>query len=486
MTSYQYLQALAGVIAQRRFKSIEVFNEPAEGTATKSYTLYKLALDPAVKSKDAMAALYAPPSKASHTSKVFANLVDRTVNRLENLLLLTDPAMNSGDPTYRTQVQAVRSLVIGMFLAQSGLAEGAHFHLRKGLRSRDTIPAEWQGLCISALRYLVLYHSQVGSRPKSRVYADELATCLKLVQEETMLRSQHDALYAAVRASNARTHESLMVWHAFLKSCSRAVRRPRETWFMASVSRMKLTAYQAIGDFQAMLGELRTSPLPRAEVDLMTAVTCLELGMLNDARKHALSARAVYKPGSSNWLTCTDVAIRSQMLSGNIDDVAELIADLRRFPRLTAQASELDAWLGMIEAYRQSYGQLKSHPSPRRGRPTKRYQLFKAQLKDTSTTRQVYISLSVWQLIDARAQRNADVFDQTLRNMLRYVRRRPDLRKGHRYGAFVEFINQHRSTKPSARELRQFKQALRALGTIYSSGEIIAYEILAELLTARK
>ncbi len=248
---------------------------------------------------------------------------------------------------------------------------------------------------------------------------------------------------------------------------------------------MRLTAYQVIGDFEAMLVELRSSPLPPAEVDLMTAVTSMELGKLNEAKKHALSARTVFKPGSSNWLTCTDVAIRSQMLSGNVEHAAGLVADIRRFPRLTSQVSELDAWLGMVEAYCRSHEQLKTRPSPRRGRPTKQSQWFKTQLKDTSTTRQVYVSLSVWQLIDAKAQQDDELFEQTIHTMLRYVRRRPNLRDRHRYGVFVEFVHRHRFTRPTTRELRQFKLTLQSFGTVYSSGEIISYEILAEMLTAR-
>ncbi len=485
MTSYQYLQALARVIAQRRFKTIEVFNEPAEGMTTKSYTLYKLAQDPAITSKDAIAALYDTPSGDSRHDKAFTNLIDRTVNRLENLLLLTDHSSSTGDKKHRLQLQAVRSLVIGMFLAQGGLAEGAHFHLRKGIRHGDTIPAEWQGLCISALRYLVLYHSQFGSRSKAMVYTDVLGKCLKAVHMEAMLRTQHDTLYAAVRASNARNHEVRVKWSSFLKSCSKALQHHREPWFRVSVSRMRLTAYQVIGDFEAMLVELRSSPLPPAEVDLMTAVTSMELGKLNEAKKHALSARTVFKPGSSNWLTCTDVAIRSQMLSGNVEHAAGLVADIRRFPRLTSQVSELDAWLGMVEAYCRSHEQLKTRPSPRRGRPTKQSQWFKTQLKDTSTTRQVYVSLSVWQLIDAKAQQDDELFEQTIHTMLRYVRRRPNLRDRHRYGVFVEFVHRHRFTRPTTRELRQFKLTLQSFGTVYSSGEIISYEILAEMLTAR-
>ncbi len=96
-------------------------------------------------------------------------------------------------------------------------------------------------------------------------------------------------------------------------------------------------------------------PLPRVEVDLMTAVTNLELGNLVDARKHAIAARAEYKPGTTNWLTCTDVAIRSHMLSGNIKEALELIAELRHYPKLYANEIELDAWLGMIEAFCKSY-----------------------------------------------------------------------------------------------------------------------------------
>jgi hypothetical protein len=485
MTTYEYLRALTGIVAQRRFKTIEVFNEPTGGRATKSYTLYKLAQDPAITSKDAMASLYSAHEGDSRHDKAFTNLIDRTVNRLENLLLLTDPSSSLGDKTFRSQLQAVRSLVIGMYLAQSGLADGAHFHLRKGIRHRDIIPAEWQGLCISALRHLVLYHSQFGSRSKAMVYANELEKCLKAVHMEAMLRSQHDTLYATVRASNSRSQEVRIKWHTFLQSCSRVHQHHRVPWFRVSVSRMRLTAYQVIGDFEAMLGELKSSPLPRAEVDLMTAVTSLELGLLTDAKKHALSARTVYKPGSSNWLTCTDVAIRSQMLSGHIEHATELVADIRRYPRLYSQVNELDAWLGMVEAYCRSFQQLLSHPTPRRGRPTKQYQHFKSQLRETSTTRQTYISLSVWQLIDARAQQDEDLFEQTIGNMLRYVRRRQDLRTKHRFGVFVEFVHKHRFTRPSTRELRQLKLTLQSFSTVYSGGEIISYETLGEMLTAR-
>jgi hypothetical protein len=233
-----------------------------------------------------------------------------------------------------------------------------------------------------------------------------------------------------------------------------------------------------------MLVELKTSPLPRVEVDLMTAVTNLELGNLVDARKHAIAARTEYKPGTTNWLTCTDVAIRSHMLSGNIKEALELIAELRHYPKLYANEIELDAWLGMIEAYCKSYQQLHStNRAPRRGRPVERYQRFKTQLRNTSTTRQAYISLSVWQLIDARAQLDEELFEQTILNMLRYVRRRKALHKQHRLGVFVEFIYRHRYSKPTVNELQQFKQDLKALGTVYSNGEIISYEILGKVLT---
>jgi len=66
MTSFTYLQALVVVIAQRRFKSIEVFNESLEDKATKSYTLYKLAMDPTMTTSRAIEELYGRVSVLQH------------------------------------------------------------------------------------------------------------------------------------------------------------------------------------------------------------------------------------------------------------------------------------------------------------------------------------------------------------------------------------------------------------------------------------
>jgi hypothetical protein len=378
----------------------------------------------------------------------------------------------------------VRSLVTGLFLAHESLPVGATFHLKKGLKSSDIIPAGWQGLCSSALRYLIVYNSQFGSRSLSEKYARQLKQLLSAMQTEAALRSEHDVLYAAARGSSLRNDNIRSQWLALEESCSSALKLYHEKWVRVSLSSIRLTALQASGQYEKMLVELKSSPLPRAEVDLMTAVTNLELGFLIDARKHAIAARTEYKPATSNWLTCTDVAIRSHMLSGNIEEASQLISDLRLYPRLYANEIELEAWLGMIEAYCKSYQQMNSTKrAPRRGRPTVRYQRFKTQLRNTSTTRQVYISLSVWQLIDARAQLDEDLFEQTILNMLRYVRRRQDLRKRHRFGVFVEFMYRHRFSKPKVKELQQFKQELKALGNVYSNGEIISYEILGRVLT---
>ena len=435
-------------------------------------------------SKQASTSLFNKPAYSASTEKQFANLVDRTVNRLEKLLLLTDPALYSEDGTHRIQLGAVRSLVTGLFLAHESLPVGATFHLKKGLKSSDIIPAGWQGLCSSALRYLIVYNSQSGSRSLSEKYARQLDQLLAAMQTEAALRSEHDVLYATARGSSLRNDKIRSQWLALNKSCSRALKLYHAKWVQVSLSSIRLTALQATGQYEKMLVELKSSPLPRAEVNLMTAVTNLELGHLIDAGKHALAARSDYKPGTSNWLTSSDVAIRSYMLSGNIEEALDLIVQLRHYPKLYTNEIELDAWLGMLEAYCKSYQQMHtSKRAPRRGRPPERHQRFKTQLRNTSTTRQVYISLSVWQLIDAKAQMHEDLFEQTILNMLRYVRRRKDLRKRHRFGVFVEFIYRHRFGKPTVKELQQFRQDLKALGTVYSNGEIIAYEILAKVLT---
>jgi hypothetical protein len=478
-----YLQSLAGIIAQRRFKTIEVFNESTEEKATKSYKLYKLAMEPGMTSSKAIEVLYGAQSNAAGKSKLFANLVDRTVDRLENLLLLTDPSLYSDDVSYQKQVQSVRSLVTGLYLAQNGLSVGAVFHLRKGLQRADTIPAEWQGICVSALRYLAVYNSLYGSRSKSEEYASQLQQLLSAMQVEFELRSRHDILCATARRSTMQSEADRRQWLNIEQSCSKVLTEHQAPWFKVSIARIKTTALQATGQYERMLSELRSSPLPRVEVRLMSAVTSLELGLLDDAIKYATLARDEYKKGSANWLTCTDVAMRSHMLSGNVDQAALLASDIRRYPRLYDRDNELEAWIGMLEAYCQSYRQLRQQQPPRRGRPVQRYQHFKAQLRNSSTTRQVYISLSVWQLIDARAQQDGPLYEQTLNSMVRYVRRRQDLRNGSRFGVFVEFLFKHRFTSPTASELKNYMQALQEFGTKYSHGEIISYEILGRGLT---
>jgi hypothetical protein len=484
MKLFMYLQALARTIAQRRFKTIEVFNESAESKTTKSYALYKLAMDPTMTSKKAMAELYGQRSGKGSQDKLFSNLVERTVHRLENLLLLTDPSLYSDDESYHTHVKAVRSLVTGLFLAQNGLIVGALSHLKKGLKQREMIPAEWQGLCVAALRYLILYNSQFGSRSKTEEYSRKQNNLLIAIQVESDLRVRHDILYASARGSSLRNHANRTQWHVLHKACARALAQHNEHWFAVSLARISITALQATGQYEKMLTELAASPLPRVEINLYTAVTCLELGHLSNAIKHAVAAHDEYKPGSANWLTCINVAMRGHMLTGNVDQALVLAEEIRQYPRLYERDTALDAWIGMIEAYCHSYRQMRLHGPRRRGRPTQRYQRFKAQLRDSATSRQVYITSSVWQLIDARAQHQDELYEQTLMNMLRYVRRRKDLRNHHRFGVFVEFLFKHRYCAPTEAQLVKYTNDLKSIGNKFSNGEIISYEILGRVLTS--
>ncbi|MBU3700080.1 MAG: hypothetical protein FGM33_08750 [Candidatus Kapabacteria bacterium] len=306
---------------------------------------------------------------------------------------------------------------------------------------------------------------------------------LSAMQMESEVRSRHDLLYAAARGSSLQSDAIRSQWKELEKACEKSLAHRREPWLKISLARILITALQATGQYEKMLVELKSCPLPRVEANLYTAVTSLELGLLGNAIKHAHAARDEYKPGSSNWLVCTDVAIRGHLLSGNADSSLLLAAEIRRHPRLAERNTELESWIAMLEAYCNSFRQLTLQQPPRRGRPTHTYLRLRAQLRDASTTRQVYISLNIWQLIDTKAQQDHPLYEQTLQNLLRYVRRRSNLRDRDRLGVFVEFIFTHRYTPPSANEMATFKRQLKALGSTYSRGEVISYEILGRVLT---
>jgi hypothetical protein len=483
MTQYLYLQSLASAVSQRRFKSIEVFNEQDNAKSSKAYKLYKLALDPSVSSHQAYAALYAGRKGNAHEDLAFERLLQRTIGRLENLLLLSDPKLNSKDELIRANIQAVRWIVSGLYLAQHGLREGAAYNLKRGLRYSDTIPAEWQDLCTAALRHLVLNHSMAGSKSAASRYAKHLIAQVAATSEEAVLRAQHDVLYAGLRRSSIPTEAANNAWLQLDESLTSLTQRFPQTWIKVSAFRMRQTVLQVTGQHERMLLELKTAPLPESERHLMSAVSSLALGRLSHANKHALSARIAYREGTTNWLVCTDVAIRSCLLSGTVDQAITLTKELRKYPKALAHGSVMEARLSLLEVYCTSFHQLLTNAPVRRGRPTGQNRRLKAQMNDASIEQHLYISLHVWQLIDAKAQHDDIEYDRILCNMLQYVRRRSNLRANHRFGLFVEFLFHNRAEAPSKKELQSFVRQIRSLDTTYSTGEIISYEILGDVLT---
>ncbi len=485
MTLYHYLQSLARTVSKRRPKRIEVFNENELDKSSKIYQLYKLALDPNVSSQQAHAELYSGKSVSAHADLAFERLLQRAAERLENLLLLSDPKLISRDEATRANIQAIRWLTAGLYLAQHEIKDGAIYNLKRGLKSSDTIPAQWQGLCSAALRQMVLHHSMTGSRSSANHYAKHLTEQVAAVAEESTLRARHDVLFADLRRTRLQTSMSENSWMELDESLTILCQRFPQTWIKTSAFRMRQTVLQVTGQHNRMLLELKTAPLPQSERHLMTAVSSLAVGRTSDAIKHALSARTYYRQGSPNWLVCSDIAIRGYLLKGIPDRAISLGQEVRRYHKLLAHDSVLDARLTLLEEYSKSFQQLISNAPIRRGRPTVQNKRLKTQLNNASIEQHLYISLHVWQLIDRKAQQDEIEYDRILFNMLQYVRRRRSLRNNHRFGVFVEFLHRHRASQPNQKHLQAFKRELRSLGTKYSTGEIIAYEILGDILTKR-
>jgi hypothetical protein len=486
MTLYLYLQSLARTVSKRRPKRIEVFNEQEFDKSSKIYQLYRLALDPSVSSQQAHAELYSGRRVSAHADLTFERLLQRTAERLENLLLLSDPKLISKDEATRANIQAIRWITTGLHLAQHELKDGAVYNLKRGLKSIDTIPAQWQGLCTAALRQMVLHHSMTGSRSSANHYAKQLTEQVAAVAEEASLRARHDVLFADLRRTSLQTVMSEKSWMELDESLTILCQRFSQTWIKTSAFRMRQTVLQVTGQHDRMLLELKTAPLPQSERHLMTAVSSLAVGRISDATKHSLSARTAYREGSPNWLVCTDIAIRGYLMKGIPDRAITLGQELRRYHKMLAHDSVLDARLSLIEEYGKSFQQLISNAPVRRGRPTVQNKRLKTQLNDASIEQHLYISLHVWQLIDMKAQHDDIEYDRILFNMLQFVRRRRSLRNNHRFGIFIEFLYRHRASQPNQRHLQAYKRELRSLGTKYSTGEIIAYEILGEVLTREK
>ncbi|MFN5378935.1 MAG: hypothetical protein ACK5BQ_09235, partial [Ignavibacteria bacterium] len=135
-------------------------------------------------------------SNSIRSVAAFNRLLHRTINRLENLVFFVDPVRFSDEPVVVQQVSAVRSLVVGLYLAQLSVTDGAVFHIQKGLRSISIIPAASQGYCVAALRYMLFHVSAYGPKHRAKEYHEQLQKTTDALHLETSLRAQHDLLHA--------------------------------------------------------------------------------------------------------------------------------------------------------------------------------------------------------------------------------------------------------------------------------------------------
>jgi hypothetical protein len=482
MSTFKYLVALAHGINQRRYKQIEVFNEEDSSRSTKTYQLYQLALQPGITAEMACTNLFGPSEKASHSRLAFNRLLQRTITRLENLVLLTDPERYSNDPEYVQHVAAVRSIVTGLYLAQNSIDSGALFHLRKGLKYHAIIPSFWQGYCVAGLRYMVFYHTLHGPLRTASIYHEILLACVQAVQLETILHSQHDFLIASLQREGTLTHRSEQQWQQLVESCKSALREKRLPWFEQSIARITNTALQALGQYAELLQQQRNSPLPKREVLIASAIAYIALGNEQKASVCAFQARPLFAAGTVNWYICTNIAVRSHLLQADATRASTLLLEARSQKRMGVNSGLQEIKRKMLEAYCDSLQHVICKSPPRRGRPLQRTRDLLNEIRDTSTARHYHVALHIWLLVESIAQHKLEQYEETLLRLRRSIQRSKNLRSESRLVTFVEFLYQSMRNPPTQQDLRKYSKRLESLSLVYSENEIVRFEILGKLL----
>lgn len=482
MSSFKYLQALAHTIHQTRFKTIEVFDESNSEFNTKTFQLYRLALDPAMTSILARERLLTSSSNGIRSVAAFNRLLHRTINRLENLVFFVDPVRFSDEPVVVQQVSAVRSLVVGLYLSQLSVTDGAVFHIQKGLRSISIIPAASQGYCVAALRYMLFHVSAYGPKHRAKEYHEQLQKTTDALHLETTLRAQHDLLYAQLYTGSIITMHVRLQWDELYQDCMDALTKCAMPWFVESISRIVVSCLQATERYQELIKQLRSSPLPKREVLLQTAICYMAQSNVNKAADKALRARDLFAQGTRNWFVATDIATRALLLQAKTETASIILREKRAFPSVLANDSHLIIGHKLIEAYCLSLENLRHGGGPRRGRPPELVRSMLETIRSGSLARHYFIAAQVWVLIESMAQRNQIQYDETLVTLWRFLQRRKQLRDNSRLSVFVNYLYKHRNQPPTNAAQREYRQQLAELPGAFTDSELVRYEILGDLL----
>ena len=482
MSTFRYLQALASAIQQTRFTSIELFEEGNTSTATKTFQMYKLALDPEMTSAEARERLSQDSRSGIQSVDSFNRLMQRTINRLENLVFFVDPERFSRDPVVVQQFSAVRSIVVGLYLAQHSIHDGAVFHIRKGLHSRNSIPAAWQGYCLAALRHMVLHVALHGPAYKAKTYHEQLVQTNDAVHLETTLRGQHDLLYAQFYTVGSLTPHTIQQWDELYEACLHALKAFRMPWFLESISRIIVTALQANQRYDELIMHLRRSPLPQREVILQTAVCYMAQNNVQQAADFAMRARELYSQKSRNWFLASDVATKALLLQAKTDIVAKILKETRSFPGALTIGRELTIGRKLTEAYCMSLDNLLHGRGPRRGRPPELVRSILEGIQSDSFARHYFISTRIWLLIESKAQRNQVLYDETIVTLWRFLQRRKQLSDNSRLSVFVNYLYKHRNQPATRAAHRDYLRRLAELPGGVSDWELVRYEILGKVL----
>ena len=482
MSNFTYLQALAVTIQQMRFKSIEVFNEDNVSSATKTFQLYKLALDPEMTSATARLRLSTLSSGNIQPVGAFNRLMQRTIARLENLVFFLDPLRFSDDPLLVQQIAAVRSLIIGLYLSQHNIGDGASFHLRKGLRHHETIPAAWQGFCVAGLRQLLLHVALHGQRHNAHKYHTQLIATNDALHLETTLRGNHDVLYAQIFTGSVLSERMRQQWNELYNECNLALGQCSMPWFVESVARITCTTLQVTERYDELIVFLRKSLLPKRETVLQTAICHMALCNLFKAADYAMRARDLFAQGTRNWFLCSDLAVRALLLQGEAQLAAGILQETRSTPNALIHDTHLKVGRRLAEAYCISLETLMQLDGPRRGRPHQFIRDLLEEIRAGSLARHFFIASHIWLLIESTAQCRRLQYDETLTTLWRFIQRRKHMRYNSRFGVFIEFLYQHRATAPSRADLNAFRKRLGELPSTFSDSEIVRFEILGKLL----
>lgn len=483
MSSFKYLQALAHAIQQMRFKSIEVFEEDNSSATTKTFQLYKLALDPDMTSSVARERLATQTTDNVQSVIAFNRLMQRTITRLENLVFFVDPSRFSDDPVVVQQVSAVRSLVVGLYLGQHSIPDGAEFHIQKGLRSHDIIPAAYQGYCVSGLRYMLFHVALYGPKYKAKEYHELLLQTTNAMHRETTLRGQHDYLYAQHHTGTTLASHVRQQWNELYVNCLNALTECNIPWFVESVSRMIVSALQATEQYDALIKRLRRAPLPMREKLLQTAICHMALGNTDKAADYAIRAREHFARGTRNWFTASDIATRALLLQARTNHATVILRETRSFPSVLAHDAQLKIGRKLVEAYCTSLDNLLQASGPRRGRPPEFVRSLLEEIRAGALARHYFIAAHIWLLIEAKAQRNYTQYDDTLITLWRFLQRRKQLRDNSRLGVFVNYLYRHRNHPTTKTAHKEFLQRLAELPGAFTDSELVRYEILGKVLT---